>query len=163
MLERKIKVEYSHRVLFTKDAFSSLNTTVRDVLELSHDGRKPKVLVFIDDRVALANPTLADQVHAYAAAHSDALNLTAEPFILPGGEACKNEFRLVEQCWKAINEAGLDRHSYVFVIGGGAVLDLVCFAASTAHRGIRHIRFPTTTLSQGDGGVGVKNGVNYVG
>ena len=88
MLERKIKVEYSHRVLFTKDAFSSLNTTVRDVLELSHDGRKPKVLVFIDDRVALANPTLADQVQAYAAAHSDAPNLTAEPFILPGGEAC---------------------------------------------------------------------------
>jgi 3-dehydroquinate synthase len=42
-------------------------------------------------------------------------------------------------------------------------LDLVCFAASTAHRGIRHVRFPTTTLSQGDGGVGVKNGVNYFG
>lgn len=37
------------------------------------------------------------------------------------------------------------------------------FAASTAHRGIRHVRFPTTTLSQGDGGVGVKNGVNYFG
>lgn len=163
MLARQIKVEYTHRVLFTKDAFSSLNTTVRDVLDLSHDGRKPKVLVFIDDRVALANPKLADQVQSYAAAHADAFNLTAEPFILPGGEACKNEFRLVEQCWKAINEAGLDRHSYVFVIGGGAVLDLVCFAAATAHRGIRHIRFPTTTLSQGDGGVGVKNGVNYVG
>jgi len=69
----------------------------------------------------------------------------------------------VECCWDAINEAALDRHSYVFVIGGGAVLDLVCFAASTAHRGIRHVRFPTTTLSQGDGGVGVKNGVNYFG
>ena len=51
----------------------------------------------------------------------------------------------------------------MFVIGGGAVLDLVCFAAATAHRGIRHVRFPTTTLSQGDGGVGVKNGVNYFG
>ncbi|GAG25533.1 unnamed protein product, partial [marine sediment metagenome] len=44
-----------------------------------------------------------------------------------------------------------------------AFLDLVGFAASTAHRGIRHIRVPTTTLSQGDGGVGVKNGVNYFG
>ena len=55
------------------------------------------------------------------------------------------------------------RHSYVIVIGGGAALDLVGFAASTAHRGVRLIRFPTTTLSQGDGGVGVKNGVNYFG
>ncbi len=163
MLARPINIEYTHRILFTREAFSSLNTTVRDVLELNHTPRKPRVLVFIDDRVALANPQLAQQVQSYAAAHSDAFQLTAEPFILPGGEACKNDFRLVEQCWKAINEAGLDRHSYVFVIGGGAVLDLVCFAASTAHRGIRHIRFPTTTLSQGDGGVGVKNGVNYVG
>ena len=42
-------------------------------------------------------------------------------------------------------------------------MDLVGFAASTAHRGIRLVRFPTTTLSQGDGGVGVKNGVNYFG
>jgi 3-dehydroquinate synthase len=163
MLERAVILQHTHRILFTRDAFSSLNTTVRNVLELNHSPRKPKVLVFIDDRVALANPGLSDQIMGYAAAHSDALHLTAEPFILPGGEACKNDFRLVEQCWKAINEAGLDRHSYVFVIGGGAVLDLVCFASATAHRGIRHVRFPTTTLSQGDGGVGVKNGVNYVG
>lgn len=55
------------------------------------------------------------------------------------------------------------RHSYVIIIGGGASLDLVGFAASTAHRGVRLIRFPTTTLSQGDGGVGVKNGVNFFG
>ena len=49
------------------------------------------------------------------------------------------------------------------MIGGGAALDLVGFAASTAHRGVRLVRFPTTTLSQGDGGVGVKNGINYFG
>jgi len=39
----------------------------------------------------------------------------------------------------------------------------VGFAASTAHRGIRLVRLPTTTLSQGDGGIGVKNGVNFFG
>ena len=40
---------------------------------------------------------------------------------------------------------------------------MVGFAASTAHRGVRLIRVPTTSLSQGDGGVGVKNGINYFG
>ena len=55
------------------------------------------------------------------------------------------------------------RHSYVIVIGGGAALDMVGLAAATAHRGLRLIRYPTTSLSQGDGGVGVKNGVNYFG
>ena len=55
------------------------------------------------------------------------------------------------------------RHSYVIVIGGGAALDMVGFAAATAHRGLRLIRFPTTSLSQGDAGVGVKNGINFFG
>lgn len=163
MLQRKISVEHTHRILFTRDAFTDANTVVRDLLSLNGVGRPAKVLVFIDDRVAQASPKLVSRVMSYAAAHLDVMHLAAEPLVLPGGEACKNDFRLVEQCWRAINEAALDRHSYVFVIGGGAVLDLVCFAASTAHRGIRHVRFPTTTLSQGDGGVGVKNGVNYFG
>ena len=40
---------------------------------------------------------------------------------------------------------------------------LVGYAAAIAHRGIRHIRIPTTVLSQNDSGVGVKNSVNYKG
>ena len=40
---------------------------------------------------------------------------------------------------------------------------MVGFATATAYRGLRLIRFPSTSLSQGDGGVGVKNGVNYFG
>jgi len=37
------------------------------------------------------------------------------------------------------------------------------FAAATAHRGVRLVRLPTTTLSQADSGVGVKNGLNAFG
>jgi 3-dehydroquinate synthase len=48
-------------------------------------------------------------------------------------------------------------------VGGGALLDMVGLAAATAHRGIRHVRVPTTTLSQDDSGVGVKNGINAFG
>ena len=48
-------------------------------------------------------------------------------------------------------------------IGGGAVLDAVGFAAAIAHRGLRLVRLPTTTLGQADSGVGVKNGVNAFG
>jgi 3-dehydroquinate synthase len=161
MLEKKIRLEYAHRILFTRDVFAAANTTICDLLLLDHPNKVPRVLVFVDDHVASANPQLLDSIRTYARAHAEVLDLAGEPVILPGGEPCKNDFSLVQQCWQAINDAGLDRHSYVFVIGGGATLDLVCFAAATAHRGIRHVRFPTTTLSQGDGGVGVKNGVNY--
>ncbi|MED6326563.1 MAG: 3-dehydroquinate synthase, partial [Verrucomicrobiota bacterium] len=57
----------------------------------------------------------------------------------------------------------IDRHSYVVAVGGGALLDMVGLASSTAHRGVRHVRIPTTTLSQADSGVGVKNGINAFG
>jgi 3-dehydroquinate synthase len=163
MIEKKIRLEYAHRILFTREVFAPANTTIRDLLLLDHPNKVPRVLIFADDHVAAANPGLLASIRAYARAHAEVLDLAGDLVILPGGEPCKNDFSLVQQCWQAINDAALDRHSYIFVIGGGAALDLVCFAASTAHRGIRHVRFPTTTLSQGDGGVGVKNGVNFFG
>ena len=163
MIEKKIRLEYAHRILFTRGVFAPENTTIRDLLLLDQPNKVPRVLIFADDHVVSANPGLLAAIRNYARAHAEVLDMAGEPVILPGGEPCKNDFALVQQCWQAINDAALDRHSYIFVIGGGAALDLVCFAASTAHRGIRHVRFPTTTLSQGDGGVGVKNGVNYFG
>jgi 3-dehydroquinate synthase len=83
--------------------------------------------------------------------------------IVPGGEKAKNNTAVVQQILDAVNEYGIDRHSYLIAIGGGAVLDAAGFAAAIAHRGIRHIRFPTTVLSQNDSGVGVKNGINAYG
>ncbi len=164
MLERTFTVAHTHRVLFTRGAFQTDNPTVRNLLAGAwEDGQVTKCLAFVDSAVDEAQPGLVSALEAYAAAHSDVFTWAAPTVVLTGGEVCKNDFSLVQQCWHIMNEAMLDRHSYVIVIGGGAVLDLVCFAASTAHRGIRHIRFPTTTLSQGDGGVGVKNGVNFFG
>ena len=43
------------------------------------------------------------------------------------------------------------------------MLDVVGYAAATAHRGIRLIRVPTTVLAQDDSAMGVKNGVNAFG
>src|SRR6187402_1345070 len=48
-------------------------------------------------------------------------------------------------------------------VGGGAVLDAAGFAAAIFHRGVRHIRCPTTVLAQADSGVGVKNAINAFG
>jgi len=164
MLEKTFTVAYTQRVLFTRGVFEPENPLLRHLLAgAKEENAATKALVFVDSHVANATPDLLDQIEAYAAAHSDVVQLAGASVVVTGGEACKNDFSLVEQCWRLMNDVGLDRHSFVFVIGGGAVLDLVCFAASTAHRGIQHVRFPTTTLSQGDGGVGVKNGVNYFG
>jgi 3-dehydroquinate synthase len=161
MTHHTIALSFPHQIAFTEDAFAPHNHTLVDLLAPSES--PSRALAFVDLSVAEAHPSLCARIVAYAEAHRDRLLMTTKPVAIMGGEACKNDFSRLEGVWKKIHAAGMDRHSYILIIGGGAVLDLVGFAASTAHRGIRQIRFPTTTLSQADGGVGVKNGVNYFG
>ncbi len=163
MLEKPIHLTFKHRVAFTRNVFAPGNETIADLI--SHCGDEPphRVVVFIDQGLVTDDEGLISEIESYFEANRSHFELGLEPCVLPGGEQCKNEWSFVPSLWEALDEAKLDRHSFVFVIGGGAILDLVGFAAATAHRGIRLIRFPTTTLSQGDGGVGVKNGVNYFG
>ena len=89
--------------------------------------------------------------------------LAAPVLTVPGGESIKNDWHHVADIHRVIHRGGLCRHSYVVGVGGGAVLDVVGFAAATAHRGIRLIRIPTTVLAQDDSAVGVKNGINAYG
>ncbi|MGB0154652.1 MAG: 3-dehydroquinate synthase [Verrucomicrobiales bacterium] len=164
MIQRSIPINFQHRVSFTHGAFDAKNHTLRDLVADSCQlGEQAKVLILLDSGVAEANPGLTEKISQYFAVHADTLNLVTEPMILQGGEPCKNDWSLVEKIWQAVEFHKICRHSYIIAIGGGAFLDLTGFGASTAHRGIRLIRMPTTTLSQGDGGVGVKNGVNYFG
>lgn len=164
MIQRSIPITFQHRVAFTHGAFDTKNHTLRDlVADACELGGKSKVLVLLDGGVADSNPRLVEQISQYFAVHADTLNLVTEPMVITGGEPSKNNWGLVEKIWQAIEFHKVCRHSYIVAIGGGAFLDLAGFGAATAHRGIRLIRMPTTTLSQGDGGVGVKNGVNYFG
>jgi len=91
------------------------------------------------------------------------MRLAAAPGVIVGGETSKNDPAVLQRIHQAIHDARLCRHSYVAAVGGGAVLDVVGYAAATAHRGIRLIRIPTTVLAQDDSAVGVKNGVNAFG
>jgi 3-dehydroquinate synthase len=150
-------------VYFTKDSFSTKNDTLAEILQPNREGIKTKALIFVDEGIIDGNPNLIEHISSYFRSREDRLNLVCSPEFIRGGEPAKNDWSLVEKIWELLNRHSMCRHSYVIVIGGGAALDLVGFAASTAHRGVRLIRFPTTTLSQGDGGVGVKNGVNYFG
>lgn len=164
MIQRPIPITFQHRVAFTHGAFADSNHTLRDLLADAKglDG-SAKVLVLLDDGVARANPELSERIVSYFSRHAEIVTLVSDPMILPGGEPCKNDWSLVDKIWQAIEFHKICRHSYVIAIGGGAFLDLCGFGAATAHRGIRLVRMPTTSLSQGDGGVGVKNGVNYFG
>ncbi|MCU0324956.1 MAG: 3-dehydroquinate synthase, partial [Spirosomaceae bacterium] len=116
----------------------------------------------IDAGVAETHPTLQSTIKAYFQETKN-ISLVEEILVMPGGEQVKNDTKYLDETLLAINKYGIDRHSFVAAIGGGAFLDMVGYASTIAHRGVKHIRIPTTVLSQNDSGVGVKNGVNFLG
>jgi 3-dehydroquinate synthase len=159
-IQRSIQVNWQLRVFFTEDVFAPDNLILKKALA---DTAPRKVLVVLEDSVAQTQPNLSPQIENYFSAHAEKLQLVCPPIVIEGGERAKNSDKFVAQIHSQIDRRHIDRHSYLIAIGGGALLDVAGFATATAHRGVRHIRIPTTTLSQADSGVGVKNGINAFG
>ncbi len=160
---QKFAVNFEFPIYFTEKLFDPANPVLRDALTRIEPDKRHRCLVFVDQGLAAADPWLTDGIKVYADAHSRHMELVADPVLIPGGEKIKSELHFVEEMQRALYDHHIDRHSYVIGVGGGAVLDAVGLVAATAHRGVRHIRVPTTVLSQNDSGVGVKNGVNLYG
>ena len=162
-IQQRVEVTFNYPVHFTNGIFNLDNPLLAQVV--AEDGEaKPKKVVFVVDGGLLEyQHELLEQLQEYCDRHSDILTLSAPPLVVPGGEAAKNDPRLPEEIHQLVDNAGICRHSYLIAVGGGAVLDLVGYAAATAHRGIRLIRIPTTVLAQNDSAVGVKNGINAFG
>lgn len=156
-------VRYEYPVYFTEHLFAHDNPAFRETLLRRESGRRHRFVVFIDANVAASFPSLEHDIAGYAGVHADSMELVVHPERVPGGEQVKNDPALLTRLQHRLVELGIDRHAFVVGIGGGAFLDLVGYVASSTHRGIRHIRIPTTVLAQNDSGVGVKNGVNAFG
>ncbi|MCG7602019.1 3-dehydroquinate synthase [Halomonas sp. McH1-25] len=156
---QRFSVPYAYPVAFTRNLFASDNPLLLEMLAMRERDKRHRCLVYLDEGVVTAQPDLPARVRSYFDAHSQHAELI-DWVVVPGGEDIKLHPGHVMAMLKAIHRLGIDRHAYVIAIGGGAVLDAVGFAAATAHRGVRHIRIPTTVLAQNDSGVGVKNAIN---
>lgn len=163
VLHQSVIVQFDYAVHFTEGLFDLQNPLFLEVLSDDRSREAVNLIIVIDGGLAQHQPNLIEQVITYCDRYSDQLNLKSTPLVIAGGEAVKNDMNLVIQIQQLISDRGLCRHSYVVAIGGGAVLDLVGYAAATAHRGVRLVRVPTTVLAQDDSGVGVKNSVNAFG
>ncbi len=160
---QQFAVPFRYGVYFTDRVFAVDNPVFVDAIAAIEPAKQHRIVAFVDDGVARAQPQLADDLTEYARVHSDRLQLAALPEIIPGGEAVKNDPALVERLQRRMFDLAMDRHSYVVAIGGGAFLDMVGYVAATTHRGLRLVRVPTTVLAQNDSGVGVKTGINAYG
>lgn len=162
-IHQQVRVTFTYDVHFTTGLFELDNPLLAQVVAADGERIPKQALAVVDSGLLQHHRGLPEQLVAYTKQYANILTLGVEPVIVPGGEAAKNDLKLLERIHLIINEIGLCRHSYLLAIGGGAVLDMIGYAAATAHRGIRLIRIPTTVLAQNDSGVGVKNGINAFG
>jgi 3-dehydroquinate synthase len=156
-ISSNFQVNYRYEVHFTHGVFHSDNPLLRTLL--SRENLPIRTLAAVDEGLARSRPLLSDEIVRYCLPFSDRIHVV----VLQAGESNKNTIEGLHELYRLIAQKGICRHSFILAVGGGALLDLVGFAAATAHRGVRLIRIPTTTLSQADSGVGVKNGMNFEG
>jgi len=152
-------VPLKHQLRFTRNVLADDRHVLADLLQDSN-GQRPRVQFWIDANLAATRPELHTQLCDFSSEYSERFTLMGMPQTVESGESVKNDIHILERILGVIHQANLDRRSYIVVLGGGAVLDAVGFAAAIAHRGIRLIRLPSTTLAQADSGIGVKNAVN---
>ena len=150
---------FEYPVVFTRGLFDSTSDLLVSILDRLGEGRRHRALVVLDDGLLTAQPDLQTRIKEAFHAHPERME-SAGITVVPGGERAKNGWEMVRDMMWSVGSMHLDRQSFVIAVGGGAMLDMVGFAASIVHRGLRLVRVPTTTLAQGDGGVGVKNGMD---
>lgn len=153
----RFRVELETRFIVGRGALRSVEQWVS---HLSVRGLARGVVV-CDDGLLRAAPRTVDAFES--ALRASGFELLAPLMSLPGGERCKQAPRILERVIEHLHDAGVCRQSLIVALGGGALLDVVGYAAALTHRGVRIARVPTTTLSQADSCAAVKNGVNHLG
>ena len=97
--------------------------------------------------------------------HSETINEYLEmlqfltPLQVASGEATKT-FGGCENVMKMLLENNFQKSSLLLTFGGGSLIDLATVVAGNAFRGVGHVVFPTTLLSQVDSGIGGKGALN---
>src|SRR5690606_8865225 len=132
-IQQSFQVTYDYRVHFTRELFAATNPLLRLFVMAHSSGITAKALVVVDEGVARYHRHLPAQISTCFES-MDSVSLVGGPMVVSGGEAAKNTSDVVDRIIAAVDHYGIDRHSYVFAIGGGAVLDAVGYAAAIAHR-----------------------------
>ena len=158
-LDLNIRYDQPHRLLSVHGVLEARSEALAAMFGPASNA---KVIAFMDEGLIQARSRLIDQLRDRFVG-DDRLPTLVDVATVPAGEQSKNDLGAFAALVRRIADAGIDRHSYVLAVGGGAVLDAVGFAGSVVHRGVRLVRLPSTTMAQADSAVGVKSGINLDG
>jgi 3-dehydroquinate synthase len=85
--------------------------------------------------------------------------LRADLIAIPSGEKAKSK-QVLDYLLEELFQLKVGKDTVLVALGGGAVCDLVGFAASIYMRGIAHVLVPTTLLAMVDAAIGGKTGID---
>jgi 3-dehydroquinate synthase len=128
-------------------------------VKLENLGSYLKTIKVSKNVLIVTNPTVGKLYCAKLAGGIKKAGFNAVVSIIPDGEKFKT-LQSVNNIYKDMLGAKLDRRSVVIALGGGVVGDVAGFAAATYLRGLPLIQVPTTLLAMVDSSVGGKTGVD---
>lgn len=134
-------------LVFSSDGFAALDVYLKELTP-------SKTFLLVDSNTSECIPEFVSQLTE--------LDPQYEVLEVEPGEDSKS-IEVASGLWSVLLEYGADRNSLLINLGGGMVLDLGGFVASTFKRGIPFINVPTSLLAMVDASVGGKTGINIDG
>lgn len=139
-------MEEKYPVVFAEDVFSEESNALSELIDGLSNGEKPRILLVADVNVVQRTEGLGKKIGHYLQRHGIAM--AASPIVVAGGEKSKSDgMQSAVQIASSAVESRIGRNDLVLVLGGGAVLDVACWALSQVRGGMRVVRMPTTVSS----------------
>lgn len=104
-IHQRVSVTFNYEVYFTKNLFELKNPTLAQVITADGETKPKKVVAIVDAGILQHQPELVKQLVAYTNFYAEIVAIAAEPMIISGGEAAKNDRNLVDQIHQQIGRA----------------------------------------------------------
>lgn len=154
------KNSYPYPVEFAEDVFNVENETLAVILRTVTGADKPRVMIVADMNVVQHSEGLGTKIGRYVQAHG--IQLTGSPVVIAGGEKVKSDdLQSVVNIVSAMLTSKVGVGDCMLAIGGGALLDVACYAAAQVRGGVKVVRMPTTIAAMIDAGFAEKAAVDY--
>lgn len=134
-----------HKILIGAGCVTELASCIKNMM--------PSHIFIVTD--SIVGPLYSQRLQEYL----QPLGLTVRVLEFPAGEAYKTR-KTKELLEDQMLEAGASRQACVIALGGGVVLDVAGYVASTYARGVPLVLVPTSLLAMVDACIGGKTAVN---
>ena len=135
-------------VEFVEDIFGE-SSVLADTLKKVTGSDKPRILLVADMNVVHHIDGIGTKIGKYINEHN--ISLAGSPVVLAGSEKIKTDkLQSALRVVSAILDTKLGVADCVVALGGGAILDVVGYAASQVRGGISVVRVPTTPAAMMD-------------